>query len=177
MFKKLVDELLTQIENNNIIIDNLEKDYINNTKLSVFVCEEFLDKINIFENFLQSINLQDLIYDLIEAKSNCSDCSFEELVVNDNTVDSNKDVNKDEDEDEDKDEDDDDDDGSDVSIFSNSEEEDDNIEYILKVDIDNHDIKLVNKVSDTFKNEYIDGIIYISIKNKDYHIFSAHTNE
>ena len=170
MFKKLVDGLLTQVENN-IIIDNLETTYINNTKLSVFVCEEYLNKINTFENFLQSINLQDLIDDLIEAKSNCSDCSFEELEINnDNTN------NADSDDSDNSDDSADSVDSDNNSVFSNSDRENNDIEYILKVDIDNHDIKLIDKISDTLEYDYINGIIYISIKNNDYHIFSAHNN-
>jgi hypothetical protein len=45
-------------------------------------------------------------------------------------------------------------------------------EYILRVDLNNYilDMKIVDNISDNFKNEYLEGMIYVSIENDNYHI-------
>jgi hypothetical protein len=93
-----------------------------------------------------SINLQDLIEDLMDKQSNTSDNSFEELELHLR---------------------------QEQYLEQTDKTEDNNKEYILRVDLNNYnlDMKFVGNVSDNFKNEYLEGIIYLSIENNNYHIF------
>jgi hypothetical protein len=184
MFKKLVDELSKEYKFENDYLSNISKLdelYMNDNNKTLFLSENYLDKISIFERYLLSIDLQDLVEDLIEKNSNISENSFEELDTNTVKPDSNSnegtEINL-----------------ENINVYTEQEQEQDNDkepietkdtssncdnetnkEYIIKVDLNNSslDMKIVDSVSDNFKNEYLEGIIYISIENDNYHIFDV----
>jgi hypothetical protein len=184
MFKKLVDELAKEYKFENDYLSNISKLdelYMNDNNKTLFLSENYLDKISIFERYLLSIDLQDLVEDLIEKNSNISENSFEELDTNTEKLDSNSNegteinlentnvyTEQEQEQDNDKE-------PIETKETSSNCDNETNKECIIKVDLNNSsiDMKIVDSVSDNFKNEYLEGIIYISIENDNYHIFDV----
>ena len=174
MFKKLVDELANEYKFERIDTDNLDELYIADENKTIFVSENYLDKISIFERYLLSIDLQELIEELIEKKSNISDNSFEDLETDTIKQESSLELELTLDNEESSE-------SNNIKIketlFNSNNEltEEKNKEYILRVYLNNYiqDIKIVDNISDNFKNEYLEGIIYVSVENDNYHIFDV----
>jgi hypothetical protein len=165
MFKKLVDELSNEYKFDRIDTDNLDEYYMDDDNKTIFISDYYLEKIYIFERFLQSIDLEDLIQDLIDNNSEISDNSFEELDTY-----QEKSEESEESEESEKSENEENKDKSD-EIKIESEESDDDKEYILRVDLNKSiNMKIVEKMSDNLENEYLEGIIYVNIKNNEYYI-------
>jgi hypothetical protein len=191
MFKKLVDELSNEYKFERINTDNLDELYMNDDNKTIFVSENYLDKISLFERYLLSIDLQDLIEELIEKKSNISDNSFEELDTiivkseqekeSEQESEQEKESEQEQEQKSDKSETTEEKEASASALETETKDVSNEVdkkeieekEYILRVDLNNYilDMKIVDNISDNFKNEYLEGIIYVSIENDNYHIW------
>lgn len=176
MFKQLVDNLSEKYGFEKVDVDDLNNYYMDDEEKIYFVSNTFLNKIDIFERYLQSNELQYFIEDLLE--EDASENSFENLDKEEtNNETQTEDNNDEEEQNNDK--------KFETSIYEdllnnvNTDTFKDNKEYILKVDLNNDvpDIKIVDKLSDNFDIEYLDGIIYVNISNNNFYVYDVNFNK
>ncbi len=186
MFKQLVDNLSEKYGFEKVNVDDLDKYYMDDEDDIFFVSDAFLNKIDIFERYLQSNELQYIIEDLLD--ENLSENSFENLEIK-NTINDKIDEDNEEDTEdieEDIEEDTEEYNEYESAIYSdimdnldNSDVFKNNKEYILRVDLNNDapDIKIVESLSENFRHEYLDGVIYINIANNDFYVYDVNFNK
>ncbi len=182
MFNQLINNLSEKYSFEKVNVDELDEYYMDNEDNIFFMSNTFLNKIDIFERYLLENNLEDFIEDILDMNysennsdnnsENNSENSFENLELNAE----NKSTQNENDENDDKD-------TSDTSNNRCSEDDEISInsdkEYILRVDLNNDtpDINIVEKLSENFRYEYLDGIIYVNISNNDFYVYDVSFNE
>lgn len=127
VFKKTVNILCNEYNFCTFDNDEFEEYYMKEETMSYFINETYNKKIEEFEKYLNSIDLNELIKD-----DSSSENSFEELEL--------------------------------------SEE---NEEHIFRVDLNNDEpeFKLVSNISNNFREEYLDGYLYINVNTNDNEFF------
>jgi hypothetical protein len=162
MFKKILTCLTNEFNFAKIKTFDIDAFYLENDKSSYYISEEYTEKVNQFEEYLNNIDLISL-YEIIN--DNSSDGSFEDLESS--LEKSVNEVSKESDEsDESKESD-----KSDESETSINKD----IEYILRVDLNNEEpiMKIVKQKSDNYHHEYLDGILYVNICNNEFYIYDV----
>ena len=169
-FKKIINKLCDEYNFCKINNTDFEEFYMENENISFYMSDEIISKINSFTNYLKTVDLNNIISDLIN-KDNDSESSFENLEIptENKQTDEINDTKEITEETSNENGDDDNNDTNDNDILYK--------EYILKVNLDKEDteIKLVDRLGDKFREEYLDGTIYINVSTNDIFIYSLNS--
>ncbi len=174
IFKKSINKLFEEYSFTSDFMYEDLNDYYMEDEEQNFISSEYQHKIDNFTDYLDNTDLNELIEELQE---NASEISFEDL---EESMNENKDIKEDTNDNDNNEtnetfEESNEESNDNDSNFSVSENND--IEYIVRVDLTNAVpfMTLVKKI-ENYAEDYLNGIIYVNICNNLYYVYDSNTN-